>query len=642
MKRKTVKFHPKWSLLLLLSICLLSVQSHAASSASPVKPASPVSPISPASAATTASVITTSSTGGVVNSPHDLGVGGPGSIKAKSERGVCIFCHTPHGGTPKTPLWNHHTTSAKYIPYSSSTMIAKVGQPNGASALCLSCHDGTVALGMLANGRGANVISMQHSLTVMPSGASNLGTNLSQDHPISFTYNSALAANQGKLCDPSALTGQVRLDRNSQVQCTSCHDPHNDQFGNFLVMNNAGSALCTTCHTDPLWASASHHLSTLPLKGTVATLLAPSGAKTAATTVGANACVNCHTPHAATGRQHLLRNASESQTCFTCHNGSVAGQNIEAEFKKLSVHPLLQTSQLSNPRRSMVSAPGKVVCSDCHNPHGAKNSAAPAPGASGSILGVKGVTSSGTEATKIRFEYELCFRCHGENAAHSPATVSRLVTQTNLRMAFSTSNSSYHPVAGVGKNSRVPSLLSPYTAVSMIKCTDCHNNDQGPGASGAGPRGPHGSAYAPLLERQLITTDYLGESAANDALCYKCHNRNSILSDQSFRAFNSLGQPRGHSYHIVDQKTACTTCHDSHGVALSQHLINFNRSYVTPGSKGQIQYNSTGLFRGNCTLTCHGYDHEQAGYPALVIRPGAVLKPTRKSAAPAAAVKPTL
>ncbi len=75
----------------------------------------------------------------------------PGSIKAATETGVCIFCHTPHGAEPKTPLWNHHNSNAKYIPYSSSTMIAKVGQPNGASILCLGCHDGTVALGMVSS-----------------------------------------------------------------------------------------------------------------------------------------------------------------------------------------------------------------------------------------------------------------------------------------------------------------------------------------------------------------------------------------------------------------------------------------------------------------------------------------------------------
>jgi hypothetical protein len=58
-----------------------------------------------------------------------------------------------------------------------------------------------------------------------------------------------------------------------------------------------------------------------------------------------------------------------------------------------------------------------------------------------------------------------------------------------------------------------------------------------------------------------------------------------------------------HRKHIVEYRAACTTCHDSH--ASSQpNLINFNPSYVTPYN-GILQYNSTGVNHGNCTLTCH-------------------------------------
>jgi len=606
MKRKAENFHIAWSFFLLLALCLHPAQTRAASTPGVL------------SAPGTAGVVT-SGTSGVVNSKHDLGVRGPGSIKAKAERGVCIFCHTPHGGMSQTPLWNHRTSKASYLTYSSSTMIAKVGQPNGASKLCLGCHDGTIAIGMVNMGNGGKVISLQHSVTVL-SGSGNLGTNLSRDHPISFTFNSALAAKQGKLCDPSTLTENVRLDSNSQVQCTSCHDPHNNQYGNFLVMDNAGSALCTTCHTDPLWSESAHHLSNLPITGATSKLLAPSGSKTSAKTVGANACDNCHQSHNAAGRQQLLRTAVEYQTCFACHGGTIARQNIEAQFKKLSVHPLMQTSKISNPGQSFISGTRQVLCSDCHDSHAAKKLNAVAPQASGPILGVAGVTRSGSITNSITYEYELCFRCHGDNAVRSSITVNRVALQPNMRMAFSTSNGSYHPVVGIGKNSKVPSLLAPYTVASVIKCTDCHNNDQGPGAGGSGPAGPHGSAYAPLLERQLITTDYVGESLANNALCYKCHSRNSILSDQSFRAFNSQGQESGHRFHIVDQKAACTTCHDSHGAATNAHLINFNPDYVTPSSTRIIQYTSLGPFRGTCTLTCHGFDHVNATYPQLIIQ----------------------
>jgi predicted CXXCH cytochrome family protein len=99
-------------------------------------------------------------------------------------------------------------------------------------------------------------------------------------------------------------------------------------------------------------------------------------------------------------------------------------------------------------------------------------------------------------------------------------------------------------------------------------------------------------------------------------LCYKCHSRESVLGDQSFRALNGQGQNRGHRFHVVDQKTACTTCHDSHGVANAKNLINFNTDYVTPStSLGTLSYTSTGNFGGVCTLTCHGKDHAGISYP---------------------------
>ena len=593
MKRETLPRAAAWNLFLALAVFLLPLRINADS---------------------------------VLNSKHNLSVNGPGGVKASTETDVCIFCHTPHRASTAGPLWNHATSSASYTPYSSPTMKAVVGQPNGASKLCLSCHDGTVALGMV-NSRTAN-IAMQGGVTVMPAGSSNVGTDLSQDHPISFTYNSALAAAVGNLADPSTLTGKVRLDANGQMQCTACHNPHDNQYGNFLVMADTGSTLCSTCHIDSLWAASNHATSTASI-ATVTTTLSARRASTsslaqrtakapmvkAVKTVAANGCNNCHATHGAGGRKRLLLTSREEKTCFTCHNGTTVRQRIEPEFNKISTHPVLQTSNLHDPSENLLTAPRHVSCSDCHNSHAARKSSGQTARAAESIREVKGVNRSGAIVNTLTREYELCFRCHSDNATRKAATVNRVSPQTNMRQAFSTSNRSYHPVVEVGKNTNVPSLLSPYTTSSIILCTSCHNNDQGPGAGGPGPNGPHGSAFAPLLERRLQTTDYIGESVANYALCYKCHSRNSILSDQSFRAMNRLGQSRGHRFHIVEQKAACTTCHDSHGAANNKHLINFNPSYVTASSTGRIEYASTGLFRGNCTLTCHGANHSAASYP---------------------------
>ena len=87
----------------------------------------------------------------IVFTKHNLSVSGPGSLRASTEADICIFCHAPHNTTGVGPLWNHALSAATYTPYSSSTLKATVGQPTGASKLCLSCHDGTVALGMVAS-----------------------------------------------------------------------------------------------------------------------------------------------------------------------------------------------------------------------------------------------------------------------------------------------------------------------------------------------------------------------------------------------------------------------------------------------------------------------------------------------------------
>jgi predicted CXXCH cytochrome family protein len=237
------------------------------------------------------------------------------------------------------------------------------------------------------------------------------------------------------------------------------------------------------------------------------------------------------------------------------------------------------------------------------------------PAATGALAGVRGVNSDGGVVQSLQNEYELCFRCHGDSANRGPARVDRQFVETNTRQEFNPANISFHPVVAVGKNASVPSLIPPWSAAGLIYCGDCHNNDQGPGVGGTGPKGPHGSAYTPLLERQLLLTDNILYNVDNFALCFKCHSSTSILSDQSFRAVNALGVDRGHRFHVVDQKAACTTCHDSHA-SNKEHLINFNTSYVSLYN-GVREYNSTGPNLGNCTLTCHSFDHDKTSYPTL-------------------------
>ena len=172
----------------------------------------------------------------IVNSDHDFSNNGWGSDE------ICIFCHTPHDAdntVADAPLWNHDITTATFIPYDSPTLDATVGQPLASSKLCLSCHDGTVALDNYGGSTGG---------TAFIGGGDLVGTDLRTEHPISFTYDAALVTADGGLNDPAS--GPVlALLLGDQVECASCHDVHNATgLTNLLTVSNASSALCLTCH----------------------------------------------------------------------------------------------------------------------------------------------------------------------------------------------------------------------------------------------------------------------------------------------------------------------------------------------------------------------------------------------------------
>ena len=533
----------------------------------------------------------------VRESRHNLSASGPGPINAPKESYVCIFCHTTHSGSTEAPLWNRFSSGTVYVPYTSTTAKAKPGQPTGSSKLCLSCHDGTIALGMVRSRR--QKIPFAGGIKKMPKGSANLGSDLSDDHPISFKYDKGLVGRNPELNDPSSLTAEVRLDKDDQMQCTTCHDPHNDGFGHFLVMENKESALCVACHNMEGWSASRHRLSAAKWDGTGTDPWPHTKRKS----VKDNGCENCHSPHSAGIGQRLLVFPDEEDNCLHCHNGKVASKNVKSVLNKASVHPVLLESGVHDPTEDVINPPRHAECADCHNPHAVRDDPASAPDASGALTGVRGVDSDGQVVSAITKEYELCYRCHADSKDRGPARIARQYPETNTRLEFDPQSASYHPVEEKGRNDSVPSLITPLQHTSLIYCTDCHNSDKGDGPA-AGPRGPHGSKWRPILERRLDTTDHSAESSSSYALCYKCHSRSSILADESFPTHNT---------HTVDVKAACTTCHDPHGVVRAEHLINFNTEYVKP-FVGKIEFKDMGRFSGSCSLRCHDVDHDERTY----------------------------
>ncbi len=154
----------------------------------------------------------------------------------------------PHCGIMICP--HKHTSS--YGQTHSPTMEEKVSsQPDGMSKICLSCHDGIVAPDAYGGNTCGTAILFDKDL---------IGTFPSNNHPISFIYNTALATKNKDLYDPSTklsgVTGSTETINTdmlflNRMECASCHDVHNKYAvpkTKLLVKDNAGSALCLTCH----------------------------------------------------------------------------------------------------------------------------------------------------------------------------------------------------------------------------------------------------------------------------------------------------------------------------------------------------------------------------------------------------------
>src|SRR3972149_4297304 len=322
---------------------------------------------------------------------------------------VCIFCHTPHGADAaeaiKAPLWNRTLSTSRYILYDQvwSTSFEgyernpKPNAPTGYSRLCLSCHDGTIALGLVVNRPGSGdegEMSMVHPTGQLPAGGQGtmpvgsgvatgdtrvIGTNLQNDHPVSFVYDSSLAMQDEELVDPgpplyafSAKVGDptpispmrrypgTDLSRFDTVQCTSCHNPHAARFADgsrvpkFLranyynepADNNRGKIICLYCHDKPGWSGSAHDIATFTPSPNPASVNPYN--YDGEHTVGQYACRACHDPHTTQGAQRLLRegvdannNSAIENTCYLCHRpGSDMGNplypppDIRSEFYK--------------------------------------------------------------------------------------------------------------------------------------------------------------------------------------------------------------------------------------------------------------------------------------------------------------------
>ena len=180
----------------------------------------------------------------VKDTPHNLH--GTNGVTVPNQE-VCRPCHTPHNSdTTVGYLWNHALSAGGWTLHDDADPASLL---SSSSVLCLSCHDGTVAIDSFGGATGSRFLS----------GTKNLGTALTNDHPIGVDYpTDAFAYNQpdgdGNVVDPvETPAGMSAHLEDGKVQCGSCHFAHGSRapYGMFLRVDNTGSALCMTCHITP-------------------------------------------------------------------------------------------------------------------------------------------------------------------------------------------------------------------------------------------------------------------------------------------------------------------------------------------------------------------------------------------------------
>jgi predicted CXXCH cytochrome family protein len=191
----------------------------------------------------------------LVGSSHDLTV----EIPALSN--ACQVCHAPHANlnADTDMLWNHVDSTVLaggYTVYSSPTLDAvTAGQPGATSLLCLSCHDGTVAVDSYGLVVGTQTID------TFTNGGTAFGVSLGNDHPIGISYDDQIdlelnidttAVNFNTTVASAGTVADLLFS--DIVECGSCHDVHNTQSNagaageGLLRVSNTGSTLCLACH----------------------------------------------------------------------------------------------------------------------------------------------------------------------------------------------------------------------------------------------------------------------------------------------------------------------------------------------------------------------------------------------------------
>ncbi|WP_257308246.1 cytochrome c3 family protein [Geothrix fuzhouensis] len=355
-------------------------------------------------------------------------------------------------------------------------------------------------------------------------------------------------------------------------------------------------------------------------------------------------CVICHKNHHASSSAILkLSRAAADRLCLSCHEGMNGAPSADFAPKlpawsgQGSGHMAgrFSSRRAETYARTIPAGQSRVIrliqdCSGCHDPHGKER---------GKLRMTAFDTRGQLLDRRPQSVAEVCFGCHAGSEA-APLTSGN----PDMGQLFGKGVSSAHRIGATAAGR--PELPSLRTSAfqGRLDCTSCHDNPDP-----AGARGPHVSTNAALLKASFGHEKDMGRLGDRvNELCFLCHDKQSILGNQSF-AFHSQhmagftgGSPSaaGSTQPVSEaaaalgirsprdfrpgrsgafqpgygEPTTCATCHNSHGSLRQSSLIEFDRSVVSPSSVGGPSFQRSGLGHGTCTLSCHGYDHVQTRY----------------------------
>ena len=317
--------------------------------------------------------------------------------------------------------------------------------------------------------------------------------------------------------------------------------------------------------------------------------------------VATDACSGCHRLHQAVG-QPLQKSQPEESVCFSCHDGTnPPAPNIKAQFQKAYKMPIAGAAGVHTPgeARTRTSAsfngPNRhIECVDCHNPHKAGASThIPGTNYASSVfqdqwgIAVSNVVSWTapvfTPISPVRYEYEVCLKCHSSWAygANPPASPSGGFPETDQSKEFNTLNPAYHPVQAPGKNpfvgrfgSYASSLIGGFSPTSTMYCSDCHRSE-----TASDPKGPHGSTQ-PFILRGAWNRN-TGSPGSSNHLCFNCHNFNVYADENNENNPSQTGfssdRKNLHAFMVGKRGKVCMDCHIAvpHGWQ-RDHLLGYN------------------------------------------------------------------